>query len=449
MNFDYDIAIIGSGPAGFACALRAAGLGLKTCLIEKRLIGGTCLNWGCIPTKALAHTADLLRKINGSSKFGIRVSNTDIDIDAVLKYKDGVVSKLRTGAEKLLASKKIDVLISDASLSDANTIKTKEGSVKAKYIVIATGSSPAESGFLSIDGRNILSSKDLLALKGLPKSLAVIGGGFIGCEFAAIYNQLGVRINIIEITEQLLPGFDKEVARRLELILKKKGINVFKGKKVKSLKPQALLKIELEDQTVIEAEKALLCIGRRPNVDGLNLAGIGIDTDKGAIVVDKRLRTSIPNIYAIGDATAGFLLAHVAMYEGTLVAELISGREPKPDYSAVPSAIFTSPEIASVGLSAEEAEKRGIKAETAKLPFAAVSKAHIIDETEGFIKLIIEPGSKKILGALIFGPSASELIANFTLAIRNSLTADDISDTIFAHPTLSEGILDAAKNITA
>jgi len=444
MNSNYDIAIIGAGPGGYASAIRAVQFGLKACLIEKDLIGGTCLNWGCIPTKSISRSTELLREIKHSSEFGIDVENYSVDISRILKRKDDVVSKLRTGAEMLLKSKNIDIIKSKARLSDANTIEIDKGSIAAKNIVIATGSLPVERGVLKIDHKNVYSSKDMLELKKLPQSLIVIGGGFIGCEFASMYNQLGVKVTIIELMDQLLPNFDKEIARRLELTFKKRGIDVLKGEKVVSLKSRTTTTIELESGNSVDAEKAFLCIGRGPNIAGMNLEGVGVKVENNAILTDKNFRTNIPNIYAIGDVRGDLFLAHIATYEGKLASEIISGGNPVIDYSAVPSVIFTHPEIASVGISEDQAKAKGIETIATKLPFAAVSKAHILGETDGFIKLVTGAKQGEILGAFIFGPGAGELISNFTIAIRNSLTVKDISATIFAHPTLAESLLDVA-----
>jgi len=449
MNNNYDIAIIGAGPGGFAAAIRASELGLKVCLIEKDLIGGTCLNWGCIPTKAIVRSTDLLREIKHSHEFGVDARNCSFDISNILKRKDDLVSRIRAGAEALLKSKNIDIINSKGQLSDANTIKTDKGLIIAKNIIIATGSLPAESGTLKIDHEILYSSKDMLSLEKLPKSLAIIGGGFIGCEFASIYDELGVEITIIELMDQLLPNFDKEIARRLELSFNKRGIKVLKGEKVISVKSEVLTTIALESGNSIDAEKAFLCIGRRPNAMGMNLEGVGVKLKNNAIVTDKDFRTCISNIYAIGDVRGDYFLAHVATYEGKKAAEIISGSNPEIDYSAVPSAIFTHPEIASVGISEDIAKAKGIETLTTKLPFAAVSKANVLGQTDGFIKLVTEKNTKAILGAFIFGPSASELISNFTIAIRNSLTVNDISATIFAHPTLSESMLDIADRVKA
>ena len=448
MNTNYDIAIIGAGPGGFAAAIRASELGLKPCLIEEDFIGGTCLNWGCIPTKAIVRSTDLLREAGNASEFGINIPSCDIDINKIVKRKDDVVSKLRAGAEMLLKSKGVDIIRSKAQLSDANTIKIDKGSITAKNIIIATGSMPAQTSSLKIDHQAVYSSKDMLSSDKIPKSLAIIGGGFIGCEFASIYNQLGVEVTIIELMDQLLPNFDKEVAKRLELSFKKRGIKIRKGEKVISLESKAMAEIALESGDKIDAEKALLCIGRRPNTAGLNLEEVGVRLENNAIFTGKDLRTNIPNIYAIGDVRGGFFLAHVATYEGKAASEIISGNNPVIDYSAVPSAIFTHPEIACVGITADKAQEKGITAITTKLPFAAVSKAHVLGETEGFIKLVTEAKTSKVLGALVYGPSASEIISNFTIAIRNSLTAKDISAIIFAHPTLAESLLDIADRVS-
>ena len=449
MNNNYDIAIIGSGPGGFAGAIRAVELGLKVCLIEKDLIGGTCLNWGCIPTKAIVRSIDLLREIKHSHEFGVDIQGCSFDMSNILKRKDDLVSKIRAGAQALLKSKNIDIINSKGQLSDANTIKTDKGLIIAKNIIIATGSLPAESGTLKIDHDTLYSSKDMLSLEKLPKSLAIIGGGFIGCEFASIFNELGVEVTIIELMDQLLPNFDKEIARRLELSFKKRDIKILKGEKVMSVKSEVLTTITLESGNSMDAEKAFLCIGRRPNVMGINLEGVGVELKNNVIITNKDFRTNIPNIYAIGDVRGNYFLAHVAAYEGKKVVEIISGSKPEIDYSAVPSAIFTHPEIASVGISEDIARAKGIETITTKFPFAAVSKANVLGQTDGFIKLVTEVKTKAILGAFIFGPSASELISNFTIAIRNSLTANDISDTIFAHPTLSESILDIADRVKA
>jgi dihydrolipoamide dehydrogenase len=444
MNETYDLAIIGSGPAGYSASLRASDLGLKACIIEKELTGGTCLNWGCIPTKAIARSADLISEIRQAAVFGIDIESYSHDIARILERKDQVVLKLRKGAESLLKIKGVGLYQSSARLISPNAIETTDGIINAKHILIATGSMPLETDSLRIDYSRVLSSRDMLDAKVLPENLIIIGGGFIGCEFASIYNRLGIKVTLIEAMEQILPGFDKEISRNLELVFKKDGINVFKNTKVLSIEKGFQCSVKLSDNTILQAEKIFLCIGRKPNIAALNLESAGIDTEKGAVVVNEYLQTNIPNIYSAGDANGRYLLAHVASYQGALVADNIAGSKRKADYSAVPNVMFTDPEIASVGISIEQAKQSNINARQLKLPFAAVSKAHILGQTNGFIKIVVDAETKKILGACLLGPLASELVSSFTIAIRHGLTVRDISDTIFAHPTLSESFLAAA-----
>jgi dihydrolipoamide dehydrogenase len=446
MNKQYDIAILGSGPGGFSAALKASEYKLKACLIEKESLGGTCLNWGCIPTKAFSHTAEFLSVIKKSASFGINTSSYEFDYKCILSRKQDIVGKLGTGAKALLQSKGVDIIFSQAKLCSADTVETSHGLIKAKNIVIATGSVPFETDNLIIDHRHIISSKDLLALQQLPKKLIIIGGGFIGCEFASIYSTLGVEIFLVELMDQILPGFDAEIAKRLEAVFKASGIKVFKGSEIVSVKKGAGIEARLKNNEVIKADCALLSIGRRPSLVGIDCHELGIHTHKGAVTVDDYCRTNIENIYAVGDVAGKYQLAHTASYEGAVAVSNIANKNIKLDYKAVPMAVFTMPQIAHTGMSIQEANKRGIKTLSLKLPFAAVSKAHIIGETEGFIKLLLCQNTRKILGAIIYGAMASELISNYTIAVKHSLTVDDISDTIFAHPTLSESFLDIANS---
>ena len=440
----YDVAIIGSGPGGYAAAVRLADLGKKVSIIEKLLPGGTCLNWGCIPTKAIVKSTDILRDLKRSSEFGIDSTFNGVDMKAIIKRKEAVVSNLRSGMSALLKSKGIDLIIGQAEFETNKTLKVNDQIIEAKEIIIATGSTPIEFDKIAFDHEYILSSEDMLDIKAIPKTLIVIGGGFIGCEFASIFNALGSKVTIVELTSQILPNSDREIARRLESNFKRNNINIIKGKKVVSASSSngALIKLDTGEQ--LRAEKALLCVGRRANTEGLSLDKINIETKKNEIVVDKHLRTNINNIYAIGDVIGGYYLAHAATHEGIVAAENIAGKKREVDYSSVPFAVFTHPEIASVGLSEEEAKAIPNDIKVTKFPFAAVSKAHILSETEGLIKLISSAKDGKILGAHIYGPSASELIASLGIAIKNNLTVKDLSDTIIAHPTLSEAIADAA-----
>ena len=445
MNKTYDIIIIGAGPGGYAASMRAADLGLKACIIEKELIGGTCLNWGCIPTKTLARSASCLYDIKQAEKFGIDVTACKPDFARISDRKESVVDKLRLGAESMLRMKNVDVIKSKAVFLGPDKLQAGDDIVESKNIIIATGSKPAELESLRFDHKNILSSREMLSLKGLPESIVIVGGGFIGCEFASIYNLLGVNVTIVEIADQLMPGMDKEIARRLDLAFVKSGIKVLKKDKVISVDNSLKVSVKLAGGMSMDCNKVLLCVGRSPNIDGLNLEEAGVDIEKGFVRVDNKLRTSIPHIYAIGDVTAGYPLAHVATYEGVLAADNIAGKNRVADYSAVPSAVFTHPEIATVGLSIDKAREQAADASEIRVPFTAVSRAHIYGETDGFVKLIFGLKTRKILGAAIFGPLASEIISNFTIAIKNGLTIDDLSHTIFTHPTFSESVLDIAR----
>jgi len=448
MNKTYDIIIIGAGPGGYAAAIRAAGLGLKACIIEKELIGGACLNWGCIPTKTFARSADLLYQMKQAGEFGIEVKSYGFDFAKISDRKESVVDKLRLGAESLLRMKSVDIIKSEARFLGPNKVQAADDIIESKNIIIATGSKPAELESLKFEHKNILSSRDMLSLKCLPKSIVIIGGGFIGCEFASIYNRLGVGVTIVEIADQLMPGTDKEMVKRIELAFGKNGIRIFKKEKVASIdNNDDSVSVRLGGGMAIDCDKILLCVGRRPNIDGLNPEAAGIDTENGFVCVDSKLRTNIPHIYAIGDVKAGYPLAHVAAYEGVLAVDNIAGKNRKADYSAVPSAVFTHPEIATVGLSLDKARTQIPDAGEVRLPFSAVSKAHIYGETDGLVKLIFSTKTRKILGAAILGPLASEIISNFTIAIKNNLTVDDLSHTIFTHPTLSESVLDIARRV--
>jgi dihydrolipoamide dehydrogenase len=445
MNKIYDVIIIGAGPGGYAAAIRAAELKLTACIIERELIGGTCLNWGCIPTKALLRSVDCIRDIKHAERFGVDVKSYNADYRKMQDRKSSVVDKLRAGAESMLRIKKVDIIKSEAVFVGPKKIKAGDDILEFAHIIIATGSRPADLESLKFDGKDILSSRDMLSLESLPKSLAVVGGGFIGCEFASIYSRLGVDVTIVEISDQLMPGTDKEIARNLELSFLKNSINIFKKDSVASVYNDNGILLKLKSGAEIACDKVLLCVGRTPNTENLNLDSAGIGIEKGFIRVDDSLSTSVPNIYAIGDVIAGYPLAHVAAYEGTLAVDNIAGKNRIVDYCAVPSAIFTYPEIATVGKNMVQLKNQSSDFKEVKLPFAAVSKAHVYGETSGFVKLIFEIKTRKILGASIIGPCASEIISSFTIAVKNGLTIDDLSHTIFAHPTFSECVLDAVN----
>lgn len=428
----YDIAVIGSGPCGYVAAIRAAQLGLKACILEKEKIGGVCLNWGCIPTKALSASANALYNIERSSEFGINVKGFDLDFSKVCERKESIVKKLSSGIEMLLKARKIEIIREIAEIIDPTHIKTATQELEAKYILIATGSIPFELPSMPFDGINILSSTDLLALKAVPKSLIIVGGGVIGCEFASIFRTFGAEITIIEALPQLLPNEDEEISRKIEQIFKKRGIKISTNTKIERIE---------------KGDTALICVGRSPNSKGLGIEALGIETNKGWIKVDENFRTNIKNIYAAGDVKGGMLLAHVASREGIVAVEHMAGNSQPIDYNAIPSCIFTHPEIASVGLTEKLAKAKGLDIKARKFLFSGLGKSHILGETEGFVKLIVDGKTDKILGSQIIGPHATELIAEISPCIQFGITSEKLASVIHAHPTLSEIICEASEAI--
>ena len=429
--FTYDLAILGAGPGGYTAALYAAQLGMKVCLIEKAEVGGECLNWGCIPTKAFAASAKILSQIRNSESFGIKTEGVKPDYQKIFARKEEIVKKLKNGLLMLIKSGKIDLKNGKGVLSDKNTIKIGNESVSAKNIIIAAGSAAKSLPGIEIDGVNSLTSREALNLKSLPDELVIIGGGAIGCEFASIFVSFGVKITIMELMQQLIPESDNELAKRLEAALKTKGIDVRIGQKI-------------EPDSLNKNTKILISIGRAPNVDNLGLEKIGLEFDKKGIKVNNTLKTNIDNIYAIGDCIGGYMFAHTASYEATIAVNNISGKKDTADYRAVPYCIFTDPDIASSGISEIKARATGIDAEVSKFFFRALGKAHALGKTEGFIKMVTEKNTNKILGVDIMGEGATELIAEATLAIKNGNTAGDLARTIHAHPTMAEALLEVA-----
>ncbi len=427
----YDLVIIGAGWAGFNAGLKAKEAGLKTAIVDKSQLGGTCLNLGCIPTKTLIQSAKIFNLVKKSSTFGINTSNPIVDFPKIQERKDKVIQQLRNGMQSML--KEIDYISGEAQLISANEIKISgNNTLQAKTILIATGSAPYELGQFKFDTNKILSSNEILSLKAIPESLLIIGGGVIGCEFAGLFSALGSKVSVVEKMPQLLPGEDKEIARKLENSFKKKGIKVNANTDASGL-------------NIHEFEIALVCVGRSSQTQGLGLDKLGIKTEKGRIIVDEYLRTNISNIYAAGDCASSIMLAHFAAYQGRLAVEnIIHPDNPKKGVSAsVPNCIFTDPEIASVGLNEEKAMASGLTVDIHRFDFMGSGMARILDEAEGFIKIVSDKDSGKILGASIIGPKATELIGILTLAVTNSLTIKDLRKTIFSHPTLSESISEA------
>ena len=447
------IAIIGGGPGGYVAAIRAAQLGSKVTLIERDTLGGTCLNRGCMPTKSLLQSADLLSEIKEAQTFGISVQGTTVDFPAVSQRKNMVVSQLVRGVESLMKKNKVRVIRGAGTIIDPKKVGVagSDETVVVDSIVIATGSVSSKVPIDGIEGQGVITSDDALKMEQLPKSVVIIGGGVIGLEFGQIFHRLGSKVTIVEMLPQLLPTEDTEIAQALEALLKKEGIDTFTSATVKKIsdakggKKVSFATKEGEMERV--AEKVLVAVGRKPDFGGLDLKKLGISIDKGAIVVNKRMETNIPGIYAIGDVVGGIMLAHVAMDEGKCAVQNALGSESKIDYEAVPRCIYTSPEVAGVGLTESQAKERYDNLQVGRFPFVGNGRALTLNQTAGMVKVITDAKYGQILGVHILGPNATELIAEAVLAMRMEATSSDLGRTTHAHPTLSEAVMEAALGV--
>lgn len=446
------IIIIGGGPGGYVAAIRAAQLGADVTVIEEDKIGGTCLNRGCIPTKAILASVQTLALFERAGQLGIEVEKVVPNFSRMMERKNKIVSQLRGGIDYLLKANKVKVIKGKANFLNSHSIciETEAGrkELEGEKIIIASGSKPILLPFLDSNHPAVLTSEQALELKEVPESLLIIGAGVIGCEFASIFNPLGTKITMIEMMEQILPTEDKRVAQTMERIFKKRGINIFTSTKLEEITEyrEDGITARLDRGEKIEAEKILICVGRSPRINNMGLEELSLKiSQKGTIVVNKKMETTQQGIYAIGDVVGGYLLAHVASEEGIIAAENATKLTSEIDYSSVPSCIFTSPEIGTVGLTPDEAEKEEMEVRIARFPFAACGKAHAIGETDGFVQLIVSQSDHKILGGQIVGSHAADLVHEIALAIRWGLTAEQLSSTIHAHPTLSEAIMEAAR----
>jgi dihydrolipoamide dehydrogenase len=429
---DYDLVVIGAGWAGFNATLEAKKHGLKVGLIEKSQIGGTCLNHGCIPTKSLIQSAKTLVLIRKAGTFGLETADPNLNFSKAQERKDAVIQQLRQAMASRL--KDIDLYESEARLLSADTIIAGQEQIKAKAIILATGSKPAELANMKFDGRKIVSSEQILNLKQIPRKLLIIGAGVIGCEFASLFSILGSAVTIAEKMPQLLPSEDTEVAKRLAGIFKKKGIKV-------------LTAVDSASLNLYDYDLTLVCVGRTPAIENLGLEKAGIKLEGGKIVIDGFAKTSCNNIYAAGDCTGKIMLAHFAAYQGTAAARNISQPDcPKPlTDSNIPNCIFTDPEISSVGLSQEKAEAKNLDIKVHRFDFLRSGMARILEETDGFLKIVCDKKAETILGSVIIGPRANELISLLTVAIQCKLKLSQLCDTVLPHPSLSESLTDALK----
>ncbi|NGX50301.1 MAG: Dihydrolipoyl dehydrogenase [Chlamydiae bacterium] len=446
---NFDLAVIGAGPGGYVAAIKAAQLGKKVALIEKNYLGGTCLNVGCIPSKALLSNAAILKKMKKAEEYGISVDKISFDYSKMSRRKDQVVEKIRKSLGGLIRSNKITIFMGTAKFESPKELKVlgeDNGWIHAEKIIIATGSHPIDIPAFPCDHKRILNSTSALELKELPKSIAIIGGGYIGCEFASLFAELGVKVTIIEALPAIVQAQGREISLALTSAFKKAAIEIRVGISVESIEERGSgLSVNLSGGEKIEVERALVAVGRGLSSEGLCLEKAGLKVGpKGAIEVNEKMETHVPGIYAIGDITAISMLAHVASHQGLVAAANAAGHEAVIDYHAIPSVIFTHPEIASVGLTAEMAEERGIDFTVGTFPFQALGKSIATIETEGFAQVLADRKTGEIIGAHVVGHDASSLIAEMSLAINNELTLDCIIDTIHAHPTVPEAWLEAA-----
>ena len=449
------IAVLGAGPGGYVAAIKAAQLGASVTVIEDTEVGGTCLNRGCIPTKALIASAEVLDKAKNIHDFGIELNGDVIpNIQKILERKNKIVNIQVKGIRGLFKSWGIKILDGKGFIVSTNkiTVALKDGGaeeVETDKIIIATGSRPAQIPIFPFDGEKILSSDDALNLNNIPRSLLIIGAGVIGCEFAFIYREFGSEVTMVEMMPRAVSTEDEEISEILEKELKKKKIKLITNIKVEKVEvKESSVQAFLSDGRAIEAEKVLVSIGRAINSKDIGLENIGVKTgQRGEIIVNNKMETSIKGVYAVGDVTGGIMLAHMASKEGMIAAENAVGGDAVINRSVVPAAIFTSPEIASVGLGEKQALDKGYRIKIGRFQFRALGKAHAMGEISGLIKIIADEQNDKILGAHIIGPHASDLIHEIALAVNKGLTVKDIADTIHAHPTLSEGIMEAAEDV--
>ena len=453
----FDIAIIGGGPAGYVCAIRAAQLGYSVCCIEKgKTLGGTCLNIGCIPSKSLLHTSHLFKQSSNLESFGISFSGLAFDLSQIMKTKDASVESLTKGIDFLFKKNKIKHKQGFAKFIDSNQIQilSENGDeiISADKIVIATGSVATSPESIVIDEKDVLSSTGALSLSSVPDHLIIVGAGYIGLELGSVWSRFGAKVTVIEYQDRILPGMDKEIANSFQKILIKQGFEFRLSTSLKTItKKEEKLSVQVENagQSIdIDCDKVLVATGRKPYTFGLDLEKVGVKlNNNGQIETNDMFQSSIKNIYAIGDAKSGPMLAHKASEEGTAVAELISGQAGHVNYNTIPSVIYTSPEVASVGKTEEELKLQNIKFKVGKFPFSANAKAKVMNDTNGFVKIISDNETDEVLGVHIIGSDAGNLIAELVVAMEFGASAEDLARTCHAHPTLTESIKEAALNV--
>ena len=456
MAENFDLVVIGGGPGGYICAIRAAQLGMRVACVEKRgALGGTCLNVGCIPSKALLHASELFAHSADLASFGVKTGKVSLDLPAMMGHKDKTVSELTKGIEFLFKKNKVTYIAGTAKLAGQGQVEVRlnEGGAQvlsAAHIVIATGSAPASLPGMDIDEDRIVSSTGALALKAVPKHLLVVGAGVIGLELGSVWARLGAQVTVVEFLDHIIPGADRDVGKNFQRMLKKQGMEFKLSTKVTGIEKSGKgLKISIEAAAggaaeTLDADVALIAIGRKPYTDDLGLEAIGVATDRGQIVTDPHYRTNVEGVYAIGDVVKGPMLAHKAEDEGVALAELLAGKAGHVNYAVIPSVIYTAPEVAWVGKTEEQLKADGIAYKAGKFPFAANARAKVAGDTEGFVKVLADAATDRVLGVHMIGPDVGNMIGEAALAMEFGASSEDIARTCHAHPTLSESLKEAA-----
>ena len=458
MSEKFDVTVIGGGPGGYVCAIRLSQLGLKTACIEYRgALGGTCLNVGCIPSKNLLNFSENFYKAKNFNEIGIEVGEVKLNIDKMMKNKEKAVAALTKGIEFLFKKNKVTYFKGIGAFKSANEIsilsKGKETKIQTDKTIISTGSEPISIPGMEFDEEKILSSTGALSLTKVPKKMIIVGGGYIGLEMGSVWSRLGTQVEVVEFLDHITPGMDREVSKEFEKILKKQGIKFQLNTKVEKItKSKNFVSIDTvnkeKKKNKIDADVVLISVGRKPHTKGLNLKSVGVQTDKkGRVKVNKNFETNVKNIYAIGDVIEGPMLAHKAEEEGIAVAELIAGQSGHVNYDIIPGVIYTSPEVAFVGQTEEQLKENKNNYKVGKFPFMANSRAKAIDEPEGFVKILADAATDKVLGVHIIGPHAGEMIAEMAVAMEFGASSEDIARTCHAHPTFSEAIKEAALSV--
>ena len=448
-----DLAVLGGGPGGYVASIRASKMGLKTAVIERDYLGGVCLNCGCIPTKILYHVAFTLNEIKKAKDFGIDVSAPKLDFKKTMARKDQIIEMQRNALQSHFKKNNIELIKGSGRIvtSGKIAVRTSDGKeieVEAKNIIIATGSSAANVRPFDLSEKGVVDNAGILSIDKIPESLLIIGGGVIGSEFANIFSSFGTKVTIVELLPRILSTEDEEVSKVIYNVFRKKGIDIFTDTIVEKVEKSGDDFIcTVSGGNKITADKVLISVGRKPNSTGIGIEKAGVEVDqKGYIKVDSHLKTNVQGIYAVGDVIGGLQLAHVASEVGKIAAENIAGKTKEMDYSIIPWAVFTSPEIGTVGLNEAQARKKNIKVCTGVFPFSSSGKAYISGETEGFIKIVTNSETGEILGAQMIGPRASDLVHEVAVAMKGEMLVDDLVSTVHSHPTFSEAVMEAAED---